>query len=68
MWLTESIKLYIEDQAIPPSYFYLAHLAPPLPLPSPVSKVHVETQEDWERETTCWQKRRGAGVGAGAKS
>jgi hypothetical protein len=43
----ESIEWFIEDQVISPSH----DLAPRPPPPS-VS----DTQEDWERDTSCWRK------------
>ncbi len=38
----------------------------PYPLPLPSVSSTCDTQEDWERETTCWQETRG-GDGGGAK-
>jgi hypothetical protein len=62
-WCTaDSIEWFIEDQA-----FSRYDLAPHHP-PPPVSKLDRQcgdTQEDWERETTCWRNRVG---GRGAKS
>ncbi len=49
--IPESIESFIEDQAFSRSYDF----APPPPLPS-VSSTG-DTQEDWERETTCWRER-----------
>ncbi len=59
----ESIEWFIEGHAFFRSY----DLAPPPPsLPS--VRWTGNTQEDWERETTCWRKKRGEGGGRGAKS
>ncbi len=58
----ESIEWFIEDQDFSLSY----DSAPPLTLTPPlVSKL--DTQIDWERETTCWREMGGRG-GGGAKS
>jgi hypothetical protein len=54
----ENIEWFIEGQAFSRSYD-LAPRPPPPPLPSTSSTG--ETQENWERETTCWRER-GEGV------
>ncbi len=53
----DSIGLFIEDQASSRSYELVNWLLPHLPSVSSTD----DTQEDWERETTCWRRdgRRG---------
>ncbi len=60
----ESIEWFIEDYAFSPSYD-LAPTPPIHPPPLPSGSSAGDTQEDWERETTCWRERGGCG---GAKS
>ncbi len=64
---SESIEWFIEGQASSPSH----DLAPRPPL-SPLSRLvnsASDTQEDCERETTCWRKRgKGWRVERGAES
>jgi hypothetical protein len=56
----ESIEWFIEGQDFSRSY----NLAPrPPPHPSFAISSTRGTHEDWERETSCWWKRGGKGVG-----
>ncbi len=55
--LDQGTKWFIKDQA---SRRCMICLLPPA---SPVSLTD-DTQEDWERETTCWREREGGGGGA----
>ncbi len=43
----------MEEQAYSPSYDLVPLPSPPPPLPTVYSTG--DTQEDWERETTCWR-------------
>ncbi len=54
MATAESIEWFIDGQAFSPSYD-LAPLLNPSPLPS--ENLTSDTQEDWERETTCRRER-----------
>jgi hypothetical protein len=57
--IPESIKWLNEDQG------FLAVIifgSSPIPFPPSVSSA-CDTQDDWERETTCWQKRGKGGRG-----
>ncbi len=51
---TESIERFIEGQA-----FLLSFDSAPRPPPPPRSSVSWtgDTQEDWEKESTCWRER-----------
>ncbi len=56
---SESIEWFKEGQAFSRSY----DLAPSTPLPLKSVRVATgDTQEDWERETTCWREGDGRGA------
>ncbi len=57
----ESIKWFIENQAFSLS-FYSA--TPSSPSSTSISSTS-ETQDDWERETTCWWEKGGGRTTAG---
>ncbi len=58
---------FIEDQALSRSYD-LAPRRPPTPPPLPSVSWTGDTQEDWERETTCLRERGEKWGGRGAES
>ncbi len=61
----ESIEWFLEGQAVS----WSSDLAPRPPLSPPPMSVSStgDTQEDWERETSCWRKR-GKGGGRADES
>ncbi len=59
------LNKFTESQAFSRSYGLAPR--PPTPPPLPSVSSNGDTQEDWERETTCWGERVEGG-GRGAKS
>ncbi len=67
-WRPESIEWFIESQASSRSYDLVPSSSPPALYPvSKLDRRVGDTQEDWEREATCWRERGGRG-GRGAES
>ncbi len=67
--VTESIEWFIEDQdAFGRMIWLLCHPLHPCPPPLPVNSSTGDTQEDWEKETTCWWEWGEWGGGGGAES